>query len=511
MNNPWNELAATGRVEPGGNRLASRQWRWLNDCLTRNQDTEYGRQHHYNHIDSVDAYRRRVPIQSYENYADSIERMAQGQGDVLFAGQALAFERTGGSDGGGKLIPYTRHSLADFQTALLPWLSCLVTHYGINSGYAYWSISPATRQSELTAGGHPIGLADGAYLGDMALRAFAQVSCVPHWVGTVDNIPDWELTTLYWLVRCPDLALISVWSPTFFTRLLDGLERRKDALSGLLENGATLAKRPLPADRAALQRLSAYYLIGDAKQLWPRLKLVSCWTDASSRPYADELQSRLPGVPMQGKGLLATEGVTTVPDQEGRPILAADSGFYEFLDDHGNIRDAWELRQGDRYEVIMTTSGGLYRYRSGDRIRCEGFRGDVPVLVFVGRNGLVSDLVGEKLTEAFVAQCLEKLPGFRMLVPVTSGSRHYALVLEHRYGTQAKTLLPVVESQLMSNPQYAYARKLGQLGELTLVLMNDPLGLYLQHTSAQQRLGDIKIPALCPQNGALIKQMAGAG
>jgi hypothetical protein len=509
VSNPWNDLAKLCSVQPGQESLAARQWRWLQDCLSRNKGTEFGQQHHFDAIDSIDAYRQQVPIQAYEEYADRIERMAQGETDILFTGKPAAFERTGGSSGGSKLIPYSQTSLVDFQVALLPWLASLVAGYDINNGSAYWSISPAMRQAEVTPGGVPVGLPDGAYLGDCTMRAFAEVSAVPPWVGDIDNVAGWELATLYWLIRRADLVLVSVWSPTFFVQLLDRLDRRREELLALLSHGGNCVRRFLPGDKAALQRLSSYYRKKDTRQLWPVMKLVSCWTDASSRPYADELQSRFPGVPIQGKGLLATEGVTSTPDKEGRPVLAADSGFYEFLNDSDSVRSAWELRQGDCCEVIMTTSGGLYRYPSGDRVRCEGFADDVPILVFVGRSGLVSDLVGEKLTEAFVAQCLQSLPGFRMLVPVEGAGRYYTLVTERRYAAQSKALLPAVESQLVLNPQYAYARRLGQLGELTLTVMDDPLGLYMEHVAEKQRLGDVKVPALCPQNDRLVSRLAG--
>lgn len=509
MSEPWGVLASLYGMQAGQASLAARQWQWLQDCLARNRKTGFGRRHHFDAIDSVDAYRHHVPIQTYEGCADSIERMAAGHMDILFAGKPVAFERTGGSGGGSKLIPYSEASLVDFQAALLPWLGSLVTKYDLNKGSAYWAISPAMRQPEVLSCGVPVGLPDGAYLGNRVFRMFAEVSAVPPWVGGIDNVAEWELATLYWLVRRADLILVSVWSPTFLVQLLGGLDRHREALLAVLAHGGFCAAQLLPADRAALRRLSGYYREQDTRQLWPSMKLVSCWTDASSRPYADELQSRFPGVPVQGKGLLATEGVTTVPGGEGRPVLAADSGYYEFLDEDGRARNAWELHRGDCCEVVMTTSGGLYRYRSGDRVRCEGFAGDVPILVFVGRSGLVSDLVGEKLTEAFVAQCLKTVPGFRMLVPVRGHGRCYTLVTERRYATRARTLLPSVESQLMLNPQYAYARRLGQLGELKLTVMDDPLGVYLEHVMERQRLGDIKVPALCPQNGGLVSRMAG--
>ena len=111
MSNPWDDLVNSGSAQPGKGGVATRQWRWLNDCLARNRETEFGRKFRFNSIDSIDAFRRQVPIQPYEGFADSIERMARGQADVLFSGKPLAFERTGGSSGGSKLIPYSIHIL----------------------------------------------------------------------------------------------------------------------------------------------------------------------------------------------------------------------------------------------------------------------------------------------------------------------------------------------------------------------------------------------------------------
>jgi hypothetical protein len=116
---------------------------------------------------------------------------------------------------------------------------------------------------------------DGAYLGDAAMQAFAEVSAVPAWVGEINNVPDWELATLYWLVRRSDLALVSVWSPTFFVRLLDGLDRHGEALLALLTHGGEHASRTLPADKPAFERLSFYFRERDSRLLWPSMKLIA--------------------------------------------------------------------------------------------------------------------------------------------------------------------------------------------------------------------------------------------
>ncbi|MBW9265113.1 MAG: GH3 auxin-responsive promoter family protein [Candidatus Thiodiazotropha sp. (ex. Lucinisca nassula)] len=479
--------------------LERSQTEWLKACLLRNQATHFGHRHAFDRIDGIRAYRQQVPLHRHEDLAPWIARMAEGEVDILFKGRTVAFEQTGGSSGGSKLIPYSESSLEDIRKAMLPWLGNLIATHGIDSGSLYLSLSPATRQHFSTAGGIPVGLPDAAYLGPLAGSALLALSAVPAWVGGIAYISQWQLATLYWLTRQQALSLISLWSPSFFLQLLKGLELRRSELMELLGHGGSIAGQSLPADRESKTRLQRYLQSHDTRRLWPGLKLVSCWMDGTSAKMAKALRQRLPHASFQGKGLLATEGVTTVPDRNGVPLLALHSGFYEFLQEIGDIRCAWELDEGQTYEVVLTTAGGLYRYRTGDRVRYNGRVDGVPELHFLGRCDLTSDLVGEKLGESFAAQCLEGVSGFGMLAPVQGATPHYTLIVATEVAARMTTAqFDAIECRLKSNPQYAYARKLGQLGTLTLTSHPDPLGVFTAHASMRQRLGDVKVPALLP-------------
>jgi hypothetical protein len=485
MIDPWARLRGLGEGLRARGDAEPRQTAWLRAALSRAKKTVYGRRHDFASIRTPEEYRERVPLASYEDLAPLIERAAAGEKDVLFPGAALAFERTGGGSLGGKLIPYSARSLEDFRRALLPWLADAIDVHGLGRGAAYWAISPAARAPETTSGGVPVGLPDGAYLGAEAGAAFSALSAVPASVGGLRSVAEWRLATLAGLLNRPDLELISIWSPTFLLALLDAVAPHARELRPRLDAGARV-------------RLDTFLWGGDASVLWPELKLVSAWADASSRPFWDELRARLPGAAFQAKGLLATEGVVAVPDRAGRPVLAADSGFYEFLDENGAARFAHELAAGARCEVVTTTSGGLYRYRTGDRVVCEGKTQGLPILRFVGRAGLTSDLVGEKLSEDFVGACLDEVPGFRMLVPVVAPRPGYALVVDAGARLDSAAVLARAESRLSANPQYAYARRLGQLDALALRAVRAPLERYLARAAAPGvRLGDVKIPALC--------------
>ncbi|MDO5623836.1 MAG: GH3 auxin-responsive promoter family protein [Pseudomonadota bacterium] len=396
---------------------------WLTEMLARNRHCAWLRA--FGSPATLADYRARVPLCSHDDMAPWIARaLAPGARDVLFAGAPVGCERTGGSTSGPKLIAYSAAGLQDAQRALLPWLADLAQRHAL-SGTAYFATSPATRAPE-RVGALPLGLPDGAWLGPQAGAVLAARSAVPLEVGALTDVAEWRHQTLAHLRAAQDLELISVWSPTFLLTLLDDLP--------------------------------------DAAALWPRLKLVSCWASGASARYIPALAERLPHARIQPKGLLATEGVVTVPDAHDLPVLTRH-GFFEFAQGD-SLYLADELRVGESYEVVLTNANGLYRYRLGDHLRCTGFTlaGD-PLLELQGRLSLASDLVGEKLTESFAADCLHPIQGFAMLIADADATPPaYRLVCEH---PPAPTALAAVEAALQRNPQYAYARRMGQLQATT--------------------------------------------
>jgi hypothetical protein len=423
---------------------------WLAALLARNAGCAYLRAH--GSPTDLAAYRRQLPLVDYEGLErDWMPRLRAGEAYVLFGGRPCAFELTGGSSGGAKLIPYSVEGHADFQAAVAPWLGGTVSAHGI-TGRVYLSLSPATR-APMEIGGIPVGLPDGAYLGEQWGAWVAQHSAVPLDLMQERSIDAWRERTLRALREARDLQLISVWSPSFLLRLLDDLP--------------------------------------DPRELWPQLKVVSCWASAASRALADELRARLPHAHLQPKGLLSTECVVSVPDAQDRAVLNPH-GFFEF-EHEGELLLAGELEPGADYAVIATTASGLYRYRTGDLVRCEGYTdAGRPVLEFLGRCGVTSDLVGEKLVEPFVNDVLHDVRGFRFLAPLQAEDG-YALVTER----DTPVDLAAIEQRLAANPQYAYARKLGQLQPLRRLPV---AGLYDRYVAHQVRRGvrlaDVKPLAL---------------
>jgi len=467
--------------------------------LSHNRRCDYGRRYGFDQIRSSADFARRVPIVTYDELQPDIARMSAGESGVLVTEPVLMFEETGGSSGGRKLVPYTATSLEGFRAGLLPWMDDLFTTYPTAlDGSAYWSISPAARAARRTEGGGiPIGMDnDASYFGEDLAGWIAQSLSVPPTVGGLTDIEQWRQATACSLLADETLAFMSIWSPTFLLELISYMEAHAAELqvgriADLFENGR------LNCSRA-----------------WPRLHLISCWDQGSSRLHAGRLKERFPTAVVQGKGLLATEGLISIPLADCPwPVLAVESGYFEFLADDGETVCAADVRVGEEYEVLMTNHSGLYRYRIGDRVLVRERRGQAPALEFLGRAGLGADLVGEKLTEEFVIRVLGRLSvaGFGCLA---ADARGYVLLVEEAgdagsrgvgagspgVGDGSRVLDELGRScdlLLADNPQYAHARALNQLEPVKSICC-PRLGERLTRAAVMngQRLGDIKPPAL---------------
>jgi hypothetical protein len=480
------------------------QRRLLADTLARNAGTVYGRRYAFGTIRDPAEYRARVPIVTYDEVRDDVDRVARGEAGVLTAERVGLFEPTSGSSGGTKLVPYTASLKREFRRAVDAWLADLyLADPRLWSGQSYWSISPQTDAGATTEGGIPIGFEDdGEYLGAAQRWLLAHLLAVPASVRRAASVDAFQYETLTHLVRSSSLALVSVWNPTFFTLLVERLPGWLPTLAG--EVAGTSPRRGRELARIAADGHSIPEL---TRALWPRLRLVSCWTDANAAEPAADLAALVPHAVIQPKGLLATEAAVSFPlSSTGEPALAVRSHYFEFVPEGAadETVGAHEVEVGRHYSVVVTTGGGLYRYRLGDRVRVVGRVGECPLIRFAGRDDLVSDFVGEKLDERHVASALEAALGREGLVPrfaVVSceragAARAYTLFVESdRVGDAAlERLAAALEAAFAENFHYSWCRRLGQLDRVAArrVGPGASRALLLASAARGQRLGDVK-------------------
>lgn len=320
--------------------------------------------------------------------------------------------------------------------------------------------------------------------------------------------------TACYLCAAQHLSLISVWSPTFLLNMLYFIHANRQEIATVLTTGRwgeprwSLAYLPCPrSPRGAevLMRWETALSPGDLSRLWPALSVISAWDTWTSTAWAREVKRLFPFAVLEGKGLLATEGIVSMPFDNRYP-LAYQCHFYEFMDwQSGDIRYAWELEKGQIVQPVLTTGAGLLRYRLHDRLEVTGFLKRCPCLLFLGRSDGV-DLVGEKLSPEAGQQLLDRVAENRSVKPVSllavpavqSGAADgYVLLCEGRDPAMAADIANRAEKELRKIYHYNLARDLGQLAPVKCVVLPAATAIYQSRAAARGMVaGNLKIEPL---------------
>ncbi len=466
------------------------QERLLSRLLRNNSACDFGSCHGFESIGTAEEFARRVPLSSYEDYDPWIERIGNGDPDVLTCGRVERLHLTSGTNGRAKMLPFTAELRTDFFAGIGPWLENLLSnHAEAMSGPSHWVISPACLPQPVQSA-VPVGFdQDESYLPASVSSEFAARSAVPAEISRIDDAEKFYKMTAAFLLAERKLSFISMWSPTYLSVLLDAAVRHKEWIVESLHSGSSLDLEgkyfSLKQDRARARELEKCLpdnplsaAASNWNLVWPRLRLISCWSDGWSKLPADKLAARFPDCRFQGKGLMATEAFVTFPLQESTlddaaPVLSVCSHYFEFIDCVSEeIFGASELKCGGEYEVVVTTAGGLYRYRIGDIVRCEGHLSKVPRLRFLLRKAILSDLCGEKLDDALVGNCLQRIltgrnldPELVFLAPLPEAwPPCYGLYISLESGLVPAELAAEIDQALCANFYYDQSRRANQLG-----------------------------------------------
>jgi len=354
-----------------------------------------------------------IPIHTYSDLLPWIEK------SQLTSQPVKHFVQTSGSSSHKKNIPYTSELKNSFVSLFKIWAFDLLENMlKPDIGKIFMCLSPPTE----------LDLKDDTQYLNGLLRWLLK----PYIIFPPPNEENYQENVIRLLLSEENLGIISIWNPTYLLHLLDQIEQ---------SNGSKL--------------------------LWPRLQLISCWTDGWASGPAQLLQSRLPHALMQGKGLLATEAPLTVPlCGASAPLPLVDEVYFEFEDDFGKILTLSEVKIGNSYELILSQKGGLLRYRLQDRVRINGTFITTPCLTFIGRGGSVCDMVGEKLdlqiVEAVIREVGDHSPS--LLIPINTPS-HYLLLTE----SESFIIGEIYEKALQRVFHYRAARITGQLGPLKVI------------------------------------------
>ncbi len=505
--------AASGRTYRGLVRAcadpAAVQDQVLKRILSDNAGTVFGTDHRFGSIAGFEDYRRAVPVQTYEDLRELIERQEATGQRCLTAEQPVYYNQTSGTVAEPKNIPLTNAGLARIQR-LQRLAAYTLSRCTAALGGKVFAVTGAAHEGTMPAG-TPYGSASGllyASQGKLLRRRYV----LP---APVSDIADYDARYLAMAVLGAadgSVTTMATANPSTFIRLMDVLNDSADVVldavaAGRLPAGCNvlgrddqLGLRADPKRAAALgRRLEAAGRLTYA-DIWGDLRAVVTWTGGSCGLAIERLQPMLtPDCPVFELGYLASEvsGTANIDPIEGSCVATLQDNFFEFAE-----RDGWEaaaddadrgqqtctladLEAGRDYYVIVTTADGLYRYDMNDIVRVTGFVDRTPVLSFVQKGKGVTSITGEKLYEfqvmsavtAAVAEFGTVAPFFIMLADVAAS--RYTLNVELATtpaGPQGAELAGELSSSIeralrQTNVEYDQKRASGRLAPLRVRLL----------------------------------------
>jgi hypothetical protein len=334
--------------------------------------TEWGKQYDYASIASIDEFRRRVPIQDYEDLKPYVARLRKGEQNLLWPTDVKWFAKSSGTTSDrSKYIPVSREALEDCHYK--GGKDLIALHYQQRPD------SKLYQGMSLVVGGSSTieQLRSDAYSGDLSAII-------------IRNLPVWVEVK-----RTPviETALMENWEEKIERMARETMREDVRCIAGVPSWTLVLLRRILELTGKR-----------DIMQVWPNLELFM-HGGVSFRPYREQYADLIPSPQMNYlETYNASEGSFGVQDRRGADdmLLMLDYGiFYEFmpLEELGAAHPRTllldEVQPEVNYVLVISTNGGLWRYMPGDTVRFTSVR---PYRIQVsGRTKSFINAFGEEL------------------------------------------------------------------------------------------------------------------
>ncbi len=416
----WRGRPLARQLDRAAHAPAHAQRSLLQDLLARHQHTGFGKEHGFGQIQSPSDYQRAVPVRNYEGLRPYIQRMMEGDENVLVSDPVTMFTLTSGTTGQPKYIPVTAVSESRNSNLMRQWLyRLLLDHPHCLNRAIVGIVSPAVEG--YTPSGIPYGSLSGRIYQQVP-PLVRQSYAVPY---PVFEIKDYDRR--YWAIArfalARQVSFMCTPNPSTLLRLATVINTHRERLIRAIHDGtlglhpedtglspdklAQLYARlqPQPKRARTLEQIMETAEHLHPKDCWHDLNHIGCWTGGSVGIQAERLALAYGDVALRDLGYLASEARVTLPvgDRTSSGILDLTLNYYEFIpeeavdDRNPPIYLSHELELGKRYSILLTTPGGLYRYDINDIVEVTSFYHQAPMLAFIRKGKDMSNLTGEKL------------------------------------------------------------------------------------------------------------------
>lgn len=328
------------------NQSADIQMKVMRHLVDVAKNTLWGAEHNFANIRSYEDFAKNIPVNSYEELKGYIQRMREGQRDILWPGKVCWYAKSSGTTNDkSKFIPVSEEGLKRI-------------HYqgGKDCIAAYLAINPKSKlfsgKSLILGGSHAPNLnTPNSLVGDLSAIL-------------IENVP-----SAVNLTRIPPKEIA----------LLSDFEEKRDKIARFACNKNVTNLSGVPSWMlSVLKRMME--ITGESKldNIWPNLEVF--WHGGVAfTPYRDQYKNiiTLPGMHYM-ETYNASEGFFGIQTDLANPAmqLMIDYGvFYEFIPmsefgtENPTVLPLWAVEPNVNYAMVISTSCGLWRYLIGDTVK----------------------------------------------------------------------------------------------------------------------------------------------
>ncbi len=353
----------------------------LKKLIETGRQTAFGKDHFFDRFDSYEAFRQQVPARDYEGLKSYMDRVVEGEENVLWPGLPRYFAKTSGTTSGVKYIPITKDSVSNHfgtaRNAVFNYIAQTGKSQFLDGKLIFLSGSPELFEKNGILTGRLSGISNHlvpSWLKGNQLPSY-DTNCIEDWETKLDKIVEETIDQNMTMI-----SGIPPWVQMYYERLLEVSGKK------------------------------------NIKEIFPNFSLF-VYGGVNFEPYRSKLEELVGERVDSVETYPASEGFIAFQDIPGDPglLLNADSGiFFEFIPvaEFGKpdakrvyLKD---VEIGVNYVLILSSNAGLWGYNIGDTVRF--ISKDPPRLLVTGRvkhfiSAFGEHVIGKEVEEALLSVC----------------------------------------------------------------------------------------------------------
>jgi hypothetical protein len=330
----------------------NRNKKWVNNPVEAQQKTFqkliksgsktlFGADHKFQEIKNPSDFAKNVPVRDYEGLRSYIEKIVEGEEDILWPGKPIYFSKTSGTTSGAKYIPITKESMPTHINAALDALLTYINYTGkadfVLGKQIFIQGSPELDQKNGISLGRLSGIVAHyvpSYLRKSRMPSW-ETNCIEDWEEKVNAIVEETLPEKMTLI-----AGIPSWVQMYFEKINNKTNK-------------------------------------DVGEVFKNFSLF-VYGGVNFEPYKSVFKNLIGRTVDSIELFPASEGFFAyqdVPNQEGLLLLLNNDIFYEFIrvdeiqQENPKRHTIGEVELGVNYALILSTSAGLWGYNIGDTVK----------------------------------------------------------------------------------------------------------------------------------------------